>query len=106
MMPALSHLLVDLEKFVFEELFLFVLRVFFEFERDPGALGEAFHRFNKVEILIFPDERENVAALMTAETMEGLLSGIDVEAGSFLAVKRTECGKTRARAFQGHNRGD
>src|SRR5437870_8883613 len=73
---------------------------FFVFERNFGAIGEPLDGFDKIEAFIFLDEREDVAAFVATEAMKNLPMRIDVEAGSFLFVKRAEGDKVRAGALQ------
>src|SRR5688572_18018628 len=105
-MPALRDLFVDLKELLFNELFLFVLRVLFELQRDARALGEAFDRLHEIERFVLPDEGEHVPAFVAAVAVEGLFARINVETWRALPMKRTERRETCARALQWNDRGN
>jgi len=89
-LPALGYLLVDLQQPFLEMPRLLLPRVLLILERNFRPVRQPAHRLREVNVLVFLDEGEHVAALMTAEAMEDLAMGVDVEARRLLLVKRAE----------------
>ena len=105
-LPARRELVVDVEQLILEmPRFLRAGRVL-KFQRNLCALGQPPHGVHEADVLVILDEGEHVAALVAAEAMENLLVRIDVEAGRFFLVERTERGEVRAVFFQRHIRAD
>ena len=71
------------------------------FEGDAGAFGQAADGVHEINVLIFANEGENVAALVAAEAMKELALGADVEAGGFFLVEGAEGDEVGAGAFEG-----
>ena len=99
-LPTTCDLLVDLKQAVFEMPDLLLAGTTFVFERNLRAIREALHGLDEVNALVLPDERENVAAFVAAETVKNLAVRVDVEARGLLLVKRTKGDKIRACPFQ------
>ena len=76
------------------------------FERDARALGEQLQRLAEVERLLLLDERDEVAALATAEAMPVLFIGEDIERRGALTVEGTEALVGLARLPERNNRSD
>src|SRR5262249_32734336 len=98
-LPTLSDVFVNLKE-GFLQMTRRLARLLVEFEDDVGALSQAPHRFDKGNILVFLNELEHVATLVTAEAMENLPVGIDMKARRFLLVKRTQGNEVRAGTLQ------
>ena len=81
---------MDLQQPFLEMPRLLLAGVLFILQRDLGPVGQPPHRLREINVLVFLDEGEHVAALVAAEAMEDLAVGIDVEAGALLLVKRAE----------------
>jgi hypothetical protein len=105
-LPALRDLLVDLEQLVLEKLRFLLSRALLEIERDFRPLRQTLHRFDKREIFVFANKRNDIAALVAAEAMENLPMRIDIEARGLFPMKRTERDKSAPGAFQRQNRAD
>src|SRR5690349_11527961 len=74
--------------------------ILFGLQRYLGAIGKTPHGIHETDVLVFFDEREDVAALVAAKTVKDLLVRIDVEAGGLLLMKRTKRSKVRSGTFQ------
>ena len=99
-LPALRDLLVNLEQRFLKKAVLLLPRVFFKLQRQVRPFGQPPHGFGEGDVFVFLDEREHVAALVTAEAMKDLSMRIDVEARRFLFVKRAEGDEVCAGAFE------
>ena len=73
--------------------------IVFKFERNFCAFRQPAHGVHEADVFVIFDEGKNVAAFVAAEAMKDLLVRIDVEAGRFFLVKRTERGEIRAGFF-------
>src|SRR5688500_8129196 len=104
MVPPLGDLLVDMEKSVLEELFLPMLRILIEFERNSGAFRQALDRLNEVQILVLFNEGKNISAFVASKTMKSLFAWIDMEARRLLPMKRAERGKTGSGPLERNDR--
>src|SRR6185436_16869829 len=69
-------------------------------QRDTGARGEALDGLYEVEMLELADERDRVAAFLTAETIKDALLGADRERRRFLGMERAEAGDAAADALE------
>ncbi len=100
-MPSLRQLLVNFIQRVFEAARFFRFRILLKLQHDAGPLGQSFHGLHEINVLIFLNELEHVTPGVATEAVINLPLRIDIEARSFLLVKRTQRHVIAAGALQG-----
>ena len=100
-MPTLRQLLVNFIQRVLEVARFFRFRILLKLQHDACALGQPFHGLHEINVLIFLNELEHVTPGVAAEAVINLPLRIDIEARSFLLVKRTQRHVIAAGALQG-----
>src|SRR4051794_23554663 len=98
-LPTLGDLLMNLEELFLYLTGLLVARAAFQLQRYFCTIGQAAESFDKVDALVFHHEFEDVSAFVTAEAMEDLALGVDVETGALFLMKRTQGSKVGAGPF-------
>ena len=66
-----------------------------------ARFGQAAQGLHEINVLVFANEGEHVAALVAAEAMKKLALRADVEAGGFFPVKGAEGDEVGPIAFEG-----
>ena len=101
-LPALRDLLVDLEETLLQVPGVGPARLLLQFKRYPCPLRQPPNRVGKVQVLVFLDKGEDVAAFVAAEAMENLFVRVDVEAGGLLPVEGAKRDEIGPGAFERH----